>query len=131
MLKSAKGQCCSEIEIFCPCEKEDLQHLVRFLYDGEIICDNETDTHKIFDNLSQIFGFPENMHLRCKEIILDENSDDSSLCEDIETITDETFENVTIQIHVKYPENIPLIQDKEVNIEQLESDVVKNIKMVL
>ena len=34
ILTSAEGQCCSMIEIFCPCKKEDLRHLVHFLYDG-------------------------------------------------------------------------------------------------
>ena len=34
ILTSAQGQCCSMIEIFCPCSKEDLRQLVHFLYDG-------------------------------------------------------------------------------------------------
>ncbi len=32
ILTSAKEQCCSMVEIFCPCKKEDLRHLVHFLY---------------------------------------------------------------------------------------------------
>ena len=78
ILTSVNGQCCSMIEILCPCQKRDLQNLVHFLYDGEIHCDNETETNKIFYNLSQIFGFPEDMNLRCKEKLLDENLDGSS-----------------------------------------------------
>ena len=39
ILTSAQGQCCSMIEILCPCSKEDLRHLVHFLYGGEIHCD--------------------------------------------------------------------------------------------
>ena len=58
ILTSYKGQCCSMMEILCPCKKDDLQHLVHFLDDGEIHCDNETDSHVIIDNLSKIFGFP-------------------------------------------------------------------------
>ena len=59
ILKSAKGQCCSMIEIFCPCEKEDLRHLVHFLNDGEIHCEYEADSKKIFEHLAKIFGFPD------------------------------------------------------------------------
>ena len=71
ILTSAKGQCCSVIEIFCPCKKEDLQHLVHFFYAGEIRCDNETDSRVIIDNLNKIFGFPQNMHLQCQKKLLD------------------------------------------------------------
>ena len=96
ILKSAQGQCCSMIEIFCPCKKEDLLHLVNFLYDGEIRFESENDSHIIFDNLSKIFGFPEDIHLRCQEKSLHENSDGSSLFEDIEVnkITPEAVENI-------------------------------------
>ena len=36
ILTSAKEQCCTMIEIFCPCKSEHVRHLVQFLYDGEI-----------------------------------------------------------------------------------------------
>ena len=67
ILKSANGKCCSMIEIFCPCEKEDLRYLVNFLYDGEIHCEYEAHSTKIFEHLTKIFGFPEDMHLQCQE----------------------------------------------------------------
>ena len=67
ILKSVNGHCCSMIEIICPCKKGDLQNLVHFLYHGEIHCDNETDYHAIFKNLSKIFGFAEDLHLRCEK----------------------------------------------------------------
>ena len=124
ILTSAKGQCCSLIEIFCPCKKEDLRHLVHFLYDGEIYCDNETESTTIFDNLSKIFGFPQNMHLQCQENNLDDYSNDSSICKVIEayTITHEAFENITKE---SSSGNITLKQDiKKVKLDQ--SDVVKN-----
>ena len=54
ILRSAEEQCCTMIEIFCPCKTEDLKHLVQFLYDGEIHCENENDSHLIFDNLNKI-----------------------------------------------------------------------------
>ena len=68
ILKSAKGQCCSVIEIFCPCEKEDLRHLVHFLYDGEIHVEYEADSKKIFEQLTKVFGFPEHVHLQWSAI---------------------------------------------------------------
>ena len=57
ILTSVNGQFCSMIEILCPCQKEDLQHLVHFLYDGEINCDNETDVHKILIILAKSLVF--------------------------------------------------------------------------
>ena len=67
ILKSAKEQSCSMIEIFCPCQKGDLQNLVKFLYNGEIDYDNDIGCYVIFDNLSQIFGFAKDMHFRSKK----------------------------------------------------------------
>ena len=40
-----------------------LSHLVTFLYDGEIHCENNYDSLKIQDNLCKIFGFAENLNL--------------------------------------------------------------------
>ena len=40
ILTSVAGHCCSMIEIFCPCIKEDLRHLVQCLYVGKIHCDS-------------------------------------------------------------------------------------------
>ena len=93
-----------------PCKKEDLKHLVNFLYDGEIHCDNETDSHKIFDNLHKIYGFPQNMHLQCQENNLNDYSNDPSICKVIEayTMTHEAFENITNEWSKG---NIPLKQD--------------------
>ena len=54
----------SIVEIVCPCTKEDLNHLINFLYKGEINCENENDANKIQQNLSKIFGFPENIDLK-------------------------------------------------------------------
>ena len=63
ILLSAKEHCCRKVEILCPCSKEELAHLVNFLYDGEIQCLNQNDSIKIQENLSKIFGFPENLSL--------------------------------------------------------------------
>ena len=57
ILTSAKEQCCLKIEIFCPCSKDDLYHLINFLYNGEINCAEESESLKIQENLYKIFGF--------------------------------------------------------------------------
>ena len=59
----ASTNCCRKTEVLCPCSKEELAHLVNFLYDGEIQCQNQDDSIKIQENLSKIFGFPENLSL--------------------------------------------------------------------
>ena len=62
ILSSANERCCGTIEVFCPCSKDELSHLVKFLYDGEIHCAKEEfDFLKILENLSKIFGFDENL----------------------------------------------------------------------
>ena len=63
ILSSTKEHCCGTIEVFCPCSKEELSHLVNFLYDGEIHCEIESDSLKIIENLQKIFGFPKNFDL--------------------------------------------------------------------
>jgi len=65
ILFSAKEQCCGIIEIICPCSKEILNHLVNFLYDGEIQCSDESESLEIIDNLCNIFGFPKNLGMNC------------------------------------------------------------------
>ena len=59
----SSANCCRKMEILCPCSKEELAHLVNFLYDGEIQCHSQNDSIKIQEDLSKIFGFPENLSL--------------------------------------------------------------------
>ena len=61
ILSSTKDHCCGTIEVICPCSKEELSHLVNFLYDGEIHCEKES--LKIIENLQKIFGFQRNLDL--------------------------------------------------------------------
>ena len=63
ILSSAKEHCCKTLEILCPCSKMDLGHIVNFLYDGEIQCQDESESIKIQENLNKIFGFPKNLNL--------------------------------------------------------------------
>ena len=61
ILSSGNERCCETIEVFCPCSKDELNHLVNFLYDGEIHCEEEFDSLKILENLNKVFGFSKNL----------------------------------------------------------------------
>ena len=63
ILSSSKDEFCTNLQIFCPCSKRDLEFLVRFLYTGIISCGSELDAFKILINLSGIFGFPKERFL--------------------------------------------------------------------
>ena len=63
ILSSTKDHCCGTIEVICPCSKEVLSALVKFLYDGEIHCKEESESLKIIENLQTIFGFQRNLVL--------------------------------------------------------------------
>ena len=63
ILDGAKDCCCSAIEIFCPCSDKELVLLVKFLYTGEIVCDDIDDLTKTIGNLKEIFGFPNELPL--------------------------------------------------------------------
>ena len=64
ILKSVRNHCCDTITIICPCSKEELRHLVDFLYDGEIRCGSKTEAMKIQGNLNAIFGYPEDLDFK-------------------------------------------------------------------
>ena len=57
ILSCAKEQCCEILEIICPLSKDELCHLVSFLYTGKIKCDSKEDSLKIIDNLNNVFGY--------------------------------------------------------------------------
>ena len=62
ILSCAKEQCCEILKVFCPCSKDELNHLVLFLYAGVINCENEFDSLNILENLDKVFGYhPKNL----------------------------------------------------------------------
>merc|ERR1711962_417043 len=65
ILAATQVNCCDTIEIFCPCPKEDLEHLVTFIYGGEIQRLEENEGYKIIENLIKIFGFPKDLRQKC------------------------------------------------------------------
>ena len=66
ILFTANSQCCDTIEIICPCTKEELARLVQFLYHGEIQCEDVFESFKSQEDLSKIFGFPEDFNVECQ-----------------------------------------------------------------
>ena len=94
ILSSTNERCCGKIEVFCPCSKGELGHLVNFLYDGEIHCEQEFDSLKILENLNKIFGFSKNLPIkRPNEAI----SEVFPILTEPVTITEEAFENISIE----------------------------------
>ena len=89
ILASAKEHCSGIIEILCPCSKEELRPMVKFLRTGEISCDNKLDLLKIVKNLNKIFGFPESLIIDVKKRVEEKNLREFETVEqsDIDTIT--------------------------------------------
>ena len=98
----SSANCCEKVEILCPCSKEELAHLVNFLYDGEIQCHSQNDTIKIQENLCKIFGFPQNLNLNDLDQTL-MNNQNGSQGEDItkavnnNLIPNDTVETMLVQ----------------------------------
>ena len=114
ILSSTKDQCCGTIEVLCPCSKEELGHLVNFLYDGEIHCEKESDSLTIIENLQKIFGFPRNLDLTYQNVTV------SSSFNNIQAVTiiEEVFEDILDDPNA---EKIPL-RSKDVTGKLIESD---------
>jgi len=93
ILSSASERCCQTMEVFCPCSKDELNHLVNFLYDGEIHCEEEFDSLKILENLNKIFGFSKNLTMKMPIDPISEVFPMLSVTEPV-AITEEAFENM-------------------------------------
>mgnify|MGYP001317327713 FL=1 len=92
ILSSANERCCGTIEVFCPCSKDELNHLVNFLYDGEIHCEEEFDSLKVLENLNIIFGFSKNLVMKVPN---DQNFAVEMLnVTELVAITNKAFENM-------------------------------------
>jgi len=109
ILSSTKEHFCSTIEVLIPCSKVELKHLVNFLYDGEIHCENESDSLKVIENLQKIFGFPGNLDLSYP------NQTFFTSVNNIEamTITEEVFEDILDDPNAEKVVIIPLRSKNE------------------
>ena len=93
ILSSANERCCGTIEVFCPCSKYELNHLVNFLYDGEIQCEEEFDSLKILENLNKVFGFSKDLAMKMVNDPLSEVFPKINVTEPV-AITEEAFANI-------------------------------------
>ena len=90
ILKSANNACCAEIRILCPCSGEELKSIVNFLYSGMICYCKESDLNQAQDNLTNIFGFPEDLFAMENQSTSTEESE--IINQKIGKISDETSE---------------------------------------
>ena len=99
ILSSSKDDCCKGIQVFCPCSKMELDHMVNFLYSGSISCKSEMELFRILDNLSQIFGFPkegflpDNFADMAKEFKIKKEFSEDILKNEFEKSTTDTVDN--------------------------------------
>ena len=96
ILSSANERCCGMLEVFCPCSTDELSHLVNFLYDGEIHCEEEFDSLKILENLNKILGFPRNIPMNAPNDLISGVLSMDNITESL-TITEEVFENISLE----------------------------------
>ena len=96
ILSSAKGHCCGIIEIFCPCTRNELENMLKFLNRGEIYSEKESDLIKTQENLCKIFGFPENLSI---------NNPNQSLSADQNRLLDIEFVEVEEKTETLFDEN--------------------------
>ena len=74
LLKSAN--CCGVIEIFFPFSQEELSKMIEFMNYGKLYCGNEIEVSKVFENLTKILGFPNDLDSPGKCSIDDANQND-------------------------------------------------------
>ena len=69
IMESAKHNCCEPLEIFIPhTTKDDFVPIIKFLYSGQIPCQDTQKSSQILTNLTQIFGFPSKMRLNVPKV---------------------------------------------------------------
>jgi len=96
ILSSTIEHCCDTIEVLCPCSKEELKHMVNFLYDGEIHCEEEFDSLKILENLNKIFGFSNNLAMKMPIDPISEVFPKLKITEPVK-ITEQAFEEMSCE----------------------------------
>ena len=77
MLKSANMDN-FKIEIMIPSiSKAALENMINFLYTGKIYCPDQTFANQVFDNLTELFGFPSRNFDFNGTILKNESQDES------------------------------------------------------
>ena len=84
MLKSANMDN-NKIEIMCPfVAKRELEIIVKFLYTGQVYCGEQAFASQVFNNLTQLFGFP-SRNFEFDGIILKAEREEPNELEDFST----------------------------------------------
>ena len=82
MLKSANMDN-FKIEIMVPSvSKEELEIIIKFLYTGKIYCPDQTVANLVFNNLTELFGFPSRNFDFNGTILKNESQDESQVPDD-------------------------------------------------
>ena len=126
LLKNAKNQCWDEIEIICPCTKEELEKIVHFLYYGEIWCEDIYESVNVLANLNKIFGFPENLN---PDNLISTMLDDNPSVPPLIDLTDfgldnEIIKNLADEMNIYVDAKIPLENPPHENSKN--NDITKN-----
>jgi len=134
ILSNTKDHCCGVLEILCPCSKEELSHLVTFLYTGEICCEEQIEANEIEKNLVKIFGFPDNFEM---DILTEKRFFDHCppICEKLslhnERSTTETnlseisLEDISDGSVIDSSDNVPMLAD-EISAMNISDEASKN-----
>ena len=98
IVKSAKLDCCRKLEIMFPTlSKDALDQIVTFLYNGQIVCNDQNDGTKALKNLTTLLGFPENMNF--SQAIKDESCNEDIQMFDVPK-KEPNYLNDSIGVHI-------------------------------
>ena len=98
IVKSAKLDCCRKLEIMFPTlSKDALDQIVTFLYNGQIVCNDQNDGIQALKNLTTLLGFPENMNF--SQAIKDESCNEDIQMFDVPK-KEPNYLNDSIGVHI-------------------------------
>ena len=98
IVKSAKLDCCRKLEIMFPTlSKDALDQIVTFLYNGQIVCNDQNDGTKALKNLTTLLGFPESMNF--SQTIKDESCNEDIQMFDVPK-REPNYLNGSIGVHI-------------------------------
>ena len=98
IVKSAKLDCCRKLEIMFPTlSKDALDQIVTFLYNGQIVCNDQNDGTKALKNLTTLLGFPESMNF--SQAIKDESCNEDIQMFDVPK-KEPNYLNYSIGVHI-------------------------------
>ena len=98
IVKSAKLDCCRKLEIMFPTlSKDALDQIVTFLYNGQIVCNDQNDGTKALKNLTTLLGFPENMNF--SQAVKDESCNEDIQMFDVPK-REPNYLNDSIGVHI-------------------------------